>query len=73
LGFSLLMACVFVVNFFGDRWLYVEVNGFLWVMLACVVRGQMIESERHGAPAAVAAEVPPEPLPWVRDEEPALV
>ena len=45
LGFALLMACVFVVNFFGDRWLYVEVNGFLWVLLACVVRGQMIENE----------------------------
>jgi O-Antigen ligase len=44
-GFALMMACVFVVNFFGDRWLYVEVNGFLWVLLACVVRGQMIVSE----------------------------
>src|SRR5579871_2158440 len=73
LGFSLLMACVFVVNFFGDRWLYVEVNGFLWVLLACVVRGQMIESERKEEPAAVAAEAPPEPLPWEREEEPALV
>ena len=45
LGFSLLMACVFVVNFFGDRWLYIEVNGFLWVLLACVVRGLMIEEQ----------------------------
>jgi hypothetical protein len=61
------------VNFFGDRWLYVEVNGFLWVMLACVVRGQMIESERKEVPAVTAAEVLPDPLPWVRDEEPALV
>jgi hypothetical protein len=42
-------------------------------MLACVVRGQMIESERKEVPAAVAAEVPPEPLPWERDEAPALV
>ena len=65
------MACVFVVNFFGDRWLYVEVNGFLWVMLACVVRGQMIESERK-EPAAIVLEAPPEPLPWARDEGPAL-
>jgi putative inorganic carbon (hco3(-)) transporter len=72
LGFALLMACVFVVNFFGDRWLYVEVNGFLWVILACVVRGQMIESERK-EPAAIALEAPPEPLPWEREEEPALV
>jgi putative inorganic carbon (hco3(-)) transporter len=47
LGFSLLMVCVFVVNFFGDRWLYIEVNGFLWVLLGCVVRGQLIEEERQ--------------------------
>lgn len=52
LGFALLMAGVFVVNFFGDRWLYVEVNGFLWVLLACVVRGQMIENQRASEPAA---------------------
>ncbi|HET9164642.1 MAG TPA: hypothetical protein VFP11_01505 [Candidatus Angelobacter sp.] len=42
-------------------------------MLARVVRGQMIESERKEEPASVAAEVPPEPLPWEREEEPALV
>lgn len=59
LGFALMMACVFVVNFFGDRWLYVEVNGFLWVLLACVVRGQMIENQRAAATqTAGAAELP---------------
>jgi O-antigen ligase len=73
LGFALLMACVFVVNFFGDRWLYVEVNGFLWVMLACVVRGQMIENEQKEEPAAIADEVPASALPWEREEVPALV
>jgi hypothetical protein len=67
------MACVFVVNFFGDRWLYVEVNGFLWIMLACVVRGQMIERERKEEPLEVAAEASLEPLPWEREEAPALV
>jgi O-antigen ligase len=72
LGFALLMTCVFVANFFGDRWLYVEVNGFLWVMLACVVRGQMIESQRKEEPTAPAAEVPNEALPWTREEEPVL-
>jgi hypothetical protein len=64
---------VFVVNFFGDRWLYVEVNGFLWVMLACVVRGQMIENEQKEEPAAIADEVPASALPWEREEVPALV
>src|SRR5262249_12686420 len=55
LGFSLLMACVFVVNFFGDRWLYIEVNGFLWVLLACVVRGQIIEEQSRQEPTTSAA------------------
>ncbi|HET9280882.1 MAG TPA: O-antigen ligase family protein [Candidatus Angelobacter sp.] len=71
LGFALLMACVFVVNFFGDRWLYVEVNGFLWVLLACVVRGQMIENQRLAeAGATGTADVPSEPQ--FAEEEPVL-
>jgi O-antigen ligase len=73
LGFALLMACVFVVNFFGDRWLYIEVNGFLWVLLACVVRGQMIEKQRlTEAEAAGTAEVP-SGEPQFAEEEPVLV
>lgn len=73
LGFTLLMACVFVVNFFGDRWLYIEVNGFLWVLLACVIRGQMIENEKAQEPEAPGTEAPATTLPWTREEEPALV
>ena len=70
LGFALMMGCVFVVNFFGDRWLYIEVNGFLWALLACVVRGLMIESQRAEAQARVPA---PAAVPEFEDgEEPAL-
>ncbi len=71
LAFTLMMACVFVVNFFGDRWLYIEVNGALWVTLACVVRGQMIvnESEAPATQPEAAAESQPE----VMAEEPAYV
>jgi putative inorganic carbon (hco3(-)) transporter len=72
LGFALVMACVFVVNFFGDRWLYIEVNGFLWVLLACVVRGQMIENERAQEMKEPAIEVSAGDLPWVREDEPVL-
>jgi O-antigen ligase len=72
LGFALVMACVFVVNFFGDRWLYVEVNGFLWVLLACVVRGQMIENNRVQEVAEPVAEVAAERLPWDREEDAVL-
>jgi O-antigen ligase len=73
LGFALLMACVFVVNFFGDRWLYVEVTGFLWVLLACVVRGQMIENESAEKAAESGGEVLGTIPEWSREEEPALV
>jgi hypothetical protein len=71
LAFTLMMACVFVVNFFGDRWLYIEVNGALWVTLACVVRGQMIvnESEASQTQPETTAESEPEMMA----EEPAYV
>ncbi|MGC2697696.1 MAG: O-antigen ligase family protein [Candidatus Angelobacter sp.] len=69
LGFTLLMACVFVVNFFGDRWLYVEVNGFLWVLLACVVRGQMIENQRAIEAANTSvAEIAEDASPTAEEE-----
>ena len=69
LAFCLVMACVFVVNFFGDRWLYLQVNGFLWVTLACVLRAQKIVDENAalatGEPPALANEG------TVIEEEPA--
>jgi hypothetical protein len=36
-------------NLFGDRWTYLQVNGFLWVLLGCVLRGRMIEQESKEA------------------------
>jgi O-antigen ligase len=73
LGFSLLMACVFIVNLFGDRWLYIEVNGFLWVMLACVVRGQMIENQRRQEALESGSETAVAEPQWGHEQEPALV
>lgn len=73
LGFTLLMACVFVVNFFGDRWLYIEVNGFLWVMLACVVRGLMIEKEQQEKTTETGNQVAAIEPAWAHEQEPALV
>jgi hypothetical protein len=49
------------------------VNGFLWVLLACVIRGQMIENEKAQEPEAPGTEAPATTLPWDREEEPALV
>lgn len=73
LGFSLLMTCVFVVNFFGDRWHYIEVNGFLWVMLACVVSGLMIEQQRREEEANQSGNAPAvAEQEWEHEQEPAL-
>jgi O-antigen ligase len=72
LAFALMMACVFVVNFFGDRWLYIEVNGFLWVLLACVVRGQMIEKQRAAELETTVASEPVHETAFGEGEEPAL-
>ncbi|HKV91090.1 MAG TPA: O-antigen ligase family protein [Candidatus Angelobacter sp.] len=72
LGFALLMACVFVVNFFGDRWLYIEVNGFLWVLLACVVRGQIIANQSMMKAEAAGTVDVPSGEPQFAEEEPVL-
>lgn len=47
-----------ICNLFGDRWTYIEVTGFLWVLTGCVVRGLMIveQEEKERAEAKV---VPP--------------
>lgn len=45
LGFFTLMASAVVVNVFGDRWTYQQVDGYLWIILGCVLRGLLVESE----------------------------
>jgi len=51
-AFAAYMVTVAVVNIFGDRWNYLEVSGYLWILLACVVRGHLLiqEAEEHQAP-----------------------
>ncbi|HEY6249045.1 MAG TPA: hypothetical protein VI685_03740, partial [Candidatus Angelobacter sp.] len=46
-----LLASTVVLNLFGDRWSYQQVDGYLWVILGCVMSGQHSE-EAHNAEAA---------------------
>jgi putative inorganic carbon (hco3(-)) transporter len=39
LGFVAMLVTVIVADFFGDRWTYQQVDGYLWVSLGCVIRG----------------------------------
>jgi O-antigen ligase len=62
LGFLLFLACVWVVNFFGDRWLFLQVDGFFWVILALVVRAQIMvdaAAKQETTATAGAAETVP--------------
>ncbi len=58
LGFAVLMVGCIVLNQFGDRWTYMQVNAFIWVLLGCVVRGQMILQEAPQEAPAAAAPIP---------------
>ena len=51
LGFFALVCSAIVVNFFGDRWTYQQVDGFLWVLLGCVIRGQLTVDAKEQATA----------------------
>ncbi len=42
LGFIACVIATIVTNFFGDRWTYLQVGAFFWVLLGLVVRGNLI-------------------------------
>jgi putative inorganic carbon (HCO3(-)) transporter len=61
LGFAAFMVCAITLNLFGDRWTYIQVDGFLWVLLGCVVSGRMIAqrlSQEEEETAPELASVP---------------
>ena len=45
LGFVALMCSALVANFFGDRWTYQQLDGYLWILLGCVLTGTRIVGE----------------------------
>lgn len=59
LGFIALLASTVVLNLFGDRWSYQQVDGYLWVILGCVMSGLQTEE----AAKAESAEEEVEQLP----------
>jgi putative inorganic carbon (hco3(-)) transporter len=66
LGFAALMVGTAVLNLFGDRWTFFQVNGYIWVVLALVMRAHIIvrEGAREAEVDQVQAPAPalaPEP------------
>jgi O-antigen ligase len=52
LGFALSVVGALVVNFFGDRWSYLQVDSYLWITLALVCRGRALVAAPATAPIA---------------------
>jgi putative inorganic carbon (HCO3(-)) transporter len=55
-AFFAMLFCAVVVNFFGDRWTYLQVNGFFWVLVGLVCRALFILKEQQTEGEAFSAE-----------------
>ena len=50
LGLACWVVCAAVANFFGDRWHFLQVNGYMWVIAGLVARAwTIVESEEQTA------------------------
>lgn len=45
LGLAALFVCTLIVNFFGDRWMYLQVTGYSFVLLGLAVKAQLLSAE----------------------------
>lgn len=59
--------CSIVANCFGDRWTFLQVNGYMWVIVGLVCRARELEKTEQ---ATVCEEL--EALPAVAEPSPAL-
>ena len=50
LGMMACMFCLLVNNFFGDRWSYFELSGFLWIFAGLIARLNQLSSDPSSAP-----------------------
>jgi len=39
------MVCVIVANCFGDRWSFLQVNGYMWVIAGLLARAWVMEKQ----------------------------
>jgi putative inorganic carbon (hco3(-)) transporter len=56
LGLFLAVFCNLILNCFGDRWTYLEINGLLWVLAAAAARALMLTDTEQEAPEPASVE-----------------
>jgi len=69
LGVAAMIVAAVVLNLFGDRWTFFQLDGFIWVLLGCAARGHLLE-EQSAEQAEKAAEPAQEFGPPVRVPSP---
>jgi O-antigen ligase len=71
LGLAAWVLCSASANCFGDRWTYLQVNGYLWVLGGLVARSRQIESEPESEPKTESGQLTAEPAAFHADLVPA--
>jgi putative inorganic carbon (HCO3(-)) transporter len=54
LGCAAYVICAVIVNFFGDRWMYLQVNGYLWTFLGLVARASISGAAQENQSGEIA-------------------
>jgi hypothetical protein len=49
LGLAGWMVSCFVANCFGDRWTFLQVNGYMWIIAGMVAQGLTLETKKKTA------------------------
>jgi O-antigen ligase len=72
-GFAISIVGAAVINIFGDRWSYLQVDSYLWILLALVVRARVL-AENHSSPEEeLQKDLPLPPIVRVGPPEPAAI
>ncbi|AFL87556.1 lipid A core-O-antigen ligase-like enyme [Terriglobus roseus DSM 18391] len=56
LGYAALILAAAIVNVFGDRWMFIQVDSNLWILLGCVLSASSLSSDTPTAPVNHKAE-----------------
>lgn len=63
LGLFLLYSCSFILNCFGDRWTYLEINGLTWVLVGTAARVRILMATDTEAATDLAETATPQNMP----------
>lgn len=59
LGLLLMIVSSAILNFFGDRWTYIEINGILWVLVGAAARAYALETSAQPEVDVLESDVAP--------------